>query len=179
VKRHLHASYLKYGKQDQQGKVVLNERSPTRPSNKNQRSGSQEDQKQKQDNIITGSILLLNLDDNQTGVLIFIFLFRFLRTFNTANYFRLRGILALCNYLILQYALLDRRSVSFTVLIFVALRKIITKHTEVLFCSTLNILYMTVLCGFIKFRRLCIPGNQNIYTLYVLANPRYYFFVQS
>jgi hypothetical protein len=39
----LGAIRIKYDKQDQQGKPVFNERNPTRPSNKNQRQGAQED----------------------------------------------------------------------------------------------------------------------------------------
>jgi hypothetical protein len=38
---------LKYDKQDQQGKAASNKRTPTRPSNKNQRQGTQGDPKQK------------------------------------------------------------------------------------------------------------------------------------
>jgi hypothetical protein len=40
-------SCIKYDKQDRQGKAAFNERSPTRPSNKRQRQGAQEDPKEK------------------------------------------------------------------------------------------------------------------------------------
>jgi hypothetical protein len=41
--------HIKYDKQDHQGKAALNERSPTRPSNKSQWQGALEDPKQKQE----------------------------------------------------------------------------------------------------------------------------------